>query len=203
VWEGAHNLMKLQQTSMQVHHTHEATATLIARSQVNAIDADDTDVDDEPWSPHEEREAAICTICNRASHTTISLKPYAGPASTRQAPPSPSSEEMDVAVTGADDVAPSANNRFKFQQSSSSGLTAIDLERLFRPPARPKKFPMEVASEYPHPPSYKQIGTTPQAGLAAQLVRQMKARHKKDVKKWENEYDATTDAAREDDAIEE
>jgi hypothetical protein len=62
---------------------------------------------------------------------------------------------------------------------------------------------MEVASEYPHPPSYKQIGTTPQAGLAAQLVRQMKARHKKDVKKWENEYDATTDAVREDDAIEE
>jgi len=58
-----------------------------------------------------------------------------------------------------------------------------------KPPARPKKFPLDLSSGHAMKLSYYQIGSMPKAGLAEKLVREVEARHALEVKGWEDRSD--------------
>jgi hypothetical protein len=95
--------------------------------------------------------------------------------------PEPSSSLPHLLNLDTGDLIPSANSRFKFEYDSPSGRTFAELNRLFRPAGRPKRWPLDVASVHALPLSYNQLGTKPKPGLTNKLVRQTEKKHSKDV----------------------
>ncbi|KAH4186454.1 hypothetical protein HBI82_180750 [Parastagonospora nodorum] len=83
------------------------------------------------------------------------------------------------------DLTPSAANDYKFQAAATSELTTKQLDALLKVPARPKKFPLDLASGHSMNLSYYQIGSMPKAGLAEKLVLEAEARHAFKVKSWD------------------
>ncbi|KAH5604415.1 hypothetical protein HBI45_109910 [Parastagonospora nodorum] len=87
------------------------------------------------------------------------------------------------------DLTPSAANDYKFQTTAKSELTTKQLDALLKVPARPKKFPLDLASGHSIKLSYYQIGSMPKAGLTEKLVREAEARHALEVKGWDDDGD--------------
>ena len=85
---------------------------------------------------------------------------------------------------------PSADNDFKFQYNSPSGLTAAQLDAALKIPARPKKFPLDLRNKDQMPVSYNQLHQVPNPGHAAEQVAKMEKAHAKDVKGWDDDETA-------------
>lgn len=71
--------------------------------------------------------------------------------------------------------------------NSFSSRTLAQLEAWLKPPARPKKFPLDLVSGHAMKLSYYQVGSMPKVGLADKLVREMEERHALKVEGWGDE----------------
>jgi hypothetical protein len=104
---------------------------------------------------------------------------------------SPEVEDPQVSTSISQEHKTITSRSDESQSNTSPERTLAELEAWLKAPARPKKFPLEVAAANPHfmKLSYNQIGTKPPPGLADKLVREMEKRHAAEVQGWSDDED--------------